>query len=136
MKHFYKISFGLLIILFYSAASLAKEVDGAQELAWSGHLQTEYRFNTNGDQNISWKETRLTLKSEYNSGSGLHFFSETRLTSRGFPDAKRSSDLMDEEKVAPLQVDLREAYVDLYGFLFKNVDLRIGKQRIAWGGGG
>jgi hypothetical protein len=32
-----------------------------------------------------------------------------------------------------LNVDFREAYVDLYGFLFDNLDIRIGRQRIAWG---
>jgi hypothetical protein len=44
-----------------------------------------------------------------------------------------ATDLFTLGSVAPVTLDLREAYFELKGFIFDNVDLKVGRQRIAWG---
>ncbi|MCK4322393.1 hypothetical protein KAX08_07755 [candidate division WOR-3 bacterium] len=102
-------------------------------IEWNGYLQTDNRLRLEGDNDFSWQEYRIDLKAEVNPIEKAHFYSEFWLRSWGFPEVKNSSDLVIKDKVSPWNFDLREAYVDLYEFLFKNLDIRIGRQRIAWG---
>ncbi len=53
--------------------------------------------------------------------------------SLGFSTVKKSADLFIRNKILPVEMEIREAYIDVYGFLFPWLDLRIGRQRIAWG---
>lgn len=121
-----------LSLLYFFCPLLAQESAGS-EVNWNGYLQTDNRLRLNGDNDFSWQEYRLDLKIEVKPIEKAYFYSEIWLRSFGFPTAQNSSDLVDKDKVSPLSLDLREAYVDLYGFLFDNLDLRIGRQRIAWG---
>jgi len=52
---------------------------------------------------------------------------------QNFPDVTSPSDLNNRYSVEPFELQLKEAYIDYYGFLFNKLDLRVGKQRIAWG---
>ena len=100
-----------------------------------GYILTDERMFTNKDNKISWNEVRLDLKIEASPTEGSHIYSEVWLRRFGFPEVAASSDLMQREKnkVDPCEMVFREAYIDLYGFLTPNLDVRIGKQRIAWG---
>ncbi len=49
------------------------------------------------------------------------------------PKIYSGSDLYNKGIVDPVTFEIREAYVQLYGFLSKNLDLKVGRQRIAWG---
>lgn len=100
---------------------------------WNGYLQTDNRLRLNDDNDFSWHEYRLDLKTEVNPSEKARFYSEVWLRSLGFSAVQNSADLINKDKVSPLNLDFREAYVDLYGFLSDNLDLRIGRQRIAWG---
>lgn len=123
---------GFLLLLCFSCPFLAQESTGS-EIKWNGYLQTDNRLRLKGDNDFSWQEYRLGLKTEVKPTEKAHFYGEIWLRSFGFPRVVNTSDLVDKDKVSPLSLDFREAYVDLYGFLFDNLDLRIGRQRIAWG---
>ncbi len=84
---------------------------------------------------LSWNENTLNLKFEGAPSDGVHFYSEVRLRGFGFPSVSSMTGLQSraKETVQPWGVEFREAYVDIYGFLTDNLDLRIGRQRIAWG---
>ncbi|HAX61822.1 MAG TPA: hypothetical protein DCX95_04585, partial [Elusimicrobia bacterium] len=105
----------------------------AQEVKWNGYLQTDNRIRLKDDNDFSRQEYRLDLKTEVKPSEKAHFYSEIWLRSLGFPTVQNSADLVNKDKVAPLNLDFKEAYVDLYGFILDNLDLRVGKQRIAWG---
>ena len=49
------------------------------------------------------------------------------------PGINSSSDLYNKGIIDPYNLEVREAYVQLYGFLTKNLDVTIGRQRIVWG---
>jgi hypothetical protein len=121
----------VLFCLPYSVK--AQEETTSDNIKWGGYLQTDNRLRLKGDNDFSWHEYRLDLKTEVKPIEKAHFYSEVWLRSLGFPTVENSADLVSKDKVSPLNLDLREAYVDLYGFLFDNLDLRIGRQRIAWG---
>ena len=121
-----------LLLLCFSCPLLAQESTGS-EVKWNGYLQTDNRLRLKGDNDFSWQEYRLNLKTEVKPIEKAHFYSEVWLRSLGFPIIQNSADLVDKNKISPLNLDFREAYVDLYGFLFDNLDIRIGRQRIAWG---
>jgi hypothetical protein len=98
-----------------------------------GYIQTDIRMQTSGDNIFSWNENRLDLTLGANPSGDAHLFSELWLLNYGFPQVNSSSDLTDGDKISPWNLDLRETYIDLYGFLLDDLDLRIGRQRIAWG---
>jgi hypothetical protein len=105
---------------------------GAQDI-WGGYLQTDNRLRLNNSYEFSWQEYRLDLKIEVNPSEKAKLYGEVWLRSWGFPTVKSSSDLFNKDKVSPWNLDFREAYLDLYGFVSDNFDIRIGRQRIAWG---
>lgn len=101
-------------------------------LKWSGYLQIDHRVFTRTKE-FSFKEYRIDLQSEYKTSENTKLFSDIWIRSLGFQSISSSSDLFSKEKVSPVNFEIREAYLDIYGFLTKNLDIRIGRQRIAWG---
>lgn len=104
-------------------------------LEWNGYLQIDNRVQLLGENDFSWHEYRLNLRAEIAPFDRTHFYSELWIRALGFPDVQSSADLGDNAILRPLSMDLREAYVDIYGFIASNVDIRLGRQRIAWGTG-
>lgn len=104
-----------------------------KKLTWGGYLQTENRLRLNEKNDFTWQEYRLDLQAEVKPAEKARFYSEVWLRSWGVPTVQNSSDLTAKDKVSPWGLDLRETYVDFYGFVFNNLDIRIGRQRIAWG---
>jgi hypothetical protein len=55
------------------------------------------------------------------------------LRSFGYPFLTKTGQLFNKDETSPYNIDIREAYVHLYGVFTKNLDVKIGRQRIAWG---
>jgi len=117
----------ILIVLFFG--QLVAQVN------MNGYVKTYNRLRLNQDGKFTWNENQLGLKFEGNPSDKIHYYSEVRLRAFGFPQAGNIADLQRREKdaVQPWGLEFREAYIDLYGFLTPNLDLRIGRQRIVWG---
>ena len=110
----------LSTVLVFCATLTAQEAP----LKLSGTLQTDDRVLTKSDAPLDWQEYRLSLKAEAKAGGSSRFFSETWVRALGTPAIRDDPSL-----------SLREAYFDVYGFLNNRLDIRIGRQRIAWGTG-
>ena len=102
-------------------------------IIWGGYLQANECLRLKGENDFSWQEYRWDIKAEVKPTTKSHFYGELWLRTWGGSNVGSTSDLTDKDKVSPGNIDLKEAYVDFYGFLFEKLDLRIGKQRIAWG---
>lgn len=115
---------GLIIVPFVSPA----QVD------IGGHILTDNRVFTK-DGLFYWNENRLALELDAQPSDEAHVYSELWVRGFGFSEVTASSDLMDQnkDKVQPWDMVFREAYLDLYGFILPDVDIRIGRQRITWG---
>ena len=61
------------------------------------------------------------------------FYSEIWVRNIGLPSIVHSSDLYNKGIIDPLNLEIREANIQFFGFLFKNLDVKIGRQMIAWG---
>lgn len=126
MKRF---SIILLIILANNLISHAQE----NILKLSGNLLTDQRFLLQEDNVWAWNENRLTTNFDVNITGNTKFHSEIWIRNIGLPDIHSSSDLYNKGIIDPYNLEIREAYVHLKGFLSKNLDVTLGRQLIAWG---
>lgn len=99
----------------------------------TGSLLTDERFLLTDKKDWAWNENRLTLKLDKKISNRSKFYSEVWLRNIGLPNITSSADLYNKGIVDPINVELREAYVQIFGFLSKNLDITIGRQRIVWG---
>ena len=128
MKIVGKIAFIFLLTLNFSIPVFV-------QLKIGGEFLTDNRVRLQQDYRFTWNENRLTLKGESNLSQKAHFFTKLWIRNFGFPTAESTEQLgyRNRRWVEPWSWELREGYLDLYGFLTQNLDVRIGKQRIAWG---
>lgn len=116
----------IVLMILYLPAVLT-----SQNLKIGGCIQTDDRIKLKNGQ-ISWEEYRLDLTGQIES-ERVKFFTQIWLRSFGSNAVSRLSDMFDKEYVTPVNLEIREAYADIRNFLIDNLDLRIGRQRIAWG---
>jgi hypothetical protein len=133
--------------MFFTAALLLAsglQPLAAQEQLLGGSLQGDFRLAPGRDfdfqhTGFARAQLRLDLFAELKPTERMRIFAESWLTSAWrFPQGEENVDFgLDNpfgyEELLPLQIVLREAYVDLYGFPHESVDLRAGRQRIPWG---
>ncbi|MCK4532539.1 hypothetical protein KAU39_02030 [bacterium] len=114
---------------------ISTQLTKAQEsnLKISGELLTDQRFLLQDQNDWAWNENRLTLNFDKKITDYSKFYGEIWLRNIGLPNISSSADLYNKNIVDPYNLEVREAYVELYGFLLKNLDIKIGRQRIAWG---
>lgn len=120
----------LVLLILTSGIANAQE---ANSLKLSGELFTDQRFLLKSPNDWAWNENRLTLNLDKRVTGNSKFYSEVWLRNIGLPGINSSSDLYNKGIVDPYNLEIREAYVQLYGFLTKNLDVTIGRQRIVWG---
>lgn len=122
--------FLILLLVAISSLTYAQEENN---LKLSGELLTDQRFLLKSPNNWAWNENRLTLRLDKKITDNSKFYSEVWLRNIGLPGINSSSDLYNKGIIDPYNLEVREAYVQLYGFLTKNLDVTIGRQRIVWG---
>ncbi|MCK5218133.1 hypothetical protein KAR10_01345, partial [bacterium] len=119
---------GIVIAVLFFKAAFA-------EVNISGSVLTDNRFRLEEENNkFVRNENRLTLKLDSDI-SGAHAYGEVWLRGWGMPGVSQSSDLQEpgKEKVVPWALDFREAYIDFHKIFIDNLELRVGRQIIAWG---
>jgi hypothetical protein len=104
-------------------------------ISLGGAVSTDDRVSTQTDPQLSFQEYRLELTADAKPTEAAKFHTEAWVRSAGLSPSSLSStsSLFTTGGIAPVSVDLREAYFELSGFIFSNVDLKVGRQRIAWG---
>ncbi len=131
----------VFMIILFVASGIVKAQDiiladpnpDENKLKISGELTTDERFLLRDKHDWAWNENRLTLKFDKRITGNSKFHSDVWLRNIGLPNITSLSDLYNKGIVDPYNMEIREAYVQLYGFLSKNLDITIGRQRIVWG---
>lgn len=123
-----KFLFVICLVSLFGMAVKAQE----NPLKLQGGLQIDHRFRLENG-NWSWNENRLELKLDKKFADKARFRSDIWLRSFGFPFLQSAQQLFNKDETSPYNLDFREAYVELYGVFTKNLDMKIGRQRIAWG---
>ncbi len=123
---------GMLALLF---TMLSIQIIYAQEedLKIGGQLYLDERFLLESPNDWAWNENRLTINLEKRVSGNSAFKSEIWLRNIGLPAVNSSADLYNKGIVDPYNLEIREAYLQINGFLSSKLDLSIGRQRIAWG---
>jgi hypothetical protein len=116
----------VVLVLFFLSRSIWAGPD------IGGYVETDTRWRPEGDDQYTWNENRLGLKIDIQS-EGAAGYGELRFRHQGFADISQSDQLCDGDRIQPSRLEIYEGYVDVYGLLFDNLDMRIGKQRVAWG---
>jgi len=122
-------TFIFLLLLANSSLLFSQE----NSLKLSGKLLTDQRILLNDNNDWAWNENRLDLKLEKKVPGTSKFYSNIWFRNIGVPQLSSSSDLYNKDKINPYNLEIREAYMELYGFLFKDLDIKIGRQIITWG---
>lgn len=125
-----------LIMLMYIPGlrnELKAQIPDETKLKLSGQLFTDQRFLLKEGNDWAWNENRLTLNLEKHISGISKFCSEIWLRNIGLPDVTKSADLYNKGIIDPYNLEIRQAYVQLTGFLVRNLDVTVGRQRIAWG---
>ena len=125
--------FSIAIILLAASSIIKAQAQEESKLKLSGELLTDDRFLLKDNNDWAWNENRLTLKLDKKITNNSKFYSEVWLRNIGLPNLSTSADLYNKGIVDPYNLEIREAYVQMFSFLTKNLDLKIGRQRIVWG---
>ena len=104
-------------------------------ISLGGAVSTDDRVSTEADPQLTFQAYKLELTADAKPTDTAKFHAEAWIRSAGLsPSSLNStSGLFSTGSIAPVSLDLREAYFELNGFIFDNVDLKVGRQRIAWG---
>lgn len=102
----------------------------AAEFQFGGYLNLDTRMNFK-DYYFNFNESRLDfyLKAK---NDNFNFFTEFWVRENGLNKTNTFEDLTSPEKYA-FSIEMKEAYINLSNFPFDFIDLRVGKQRTAWG---
>jgi len=120
---------GMFAIFFFLFAN-----GMGQQLRPGGFLQLDKRFNVGGDSiGIADFYNRFRMELGASLNEQLYVFSSVDIRFYDLPRVSNLKQLEDVNRQYPTDLTLWEAYADVYGFLLKNLDIRIGKQRISWG---
>ena len=127
----------LLIVPFILLSMFSRTVNAqgneADKLKLSGELITDQRFLFKSPNAWAWNENRLSLNFDKKITGNSKFHSEVWLRNIGLPSAHSLADLYNKGIVDPYSLEIREAYFEVFGFLTPKLDIKIGRQRIAWG---
>ncbi|MBE9510872.1 MAG: hypothetical protein IMY71_08350 [Bacteroidetes bacterium] len=123
----------IIVIVLSISSNIAKAQEDGNKIKLSGELLTDQRFLLEDPNDWAWNENRLTLKLNKKITGNSKFYSEVWLRNIGLPGINSSADLYNKGIVDSYNLEVREAYVQLFGFLTKNLDVKIGRQRITWG---
>ncbi len=131
MKQLY-LCIGIVLLVSSYSKIIAQSSDDSN-LKLSGELLSDERFLLKDQNDWAWNETRLSLNLDKKISGSSKFHSETWLRNIGLPAITSSTDLYNKGIVDPYNLELREVYVQINGFITKNLDFTIGRQNIAWG---
>jgi len=127
----------LLIVPFILLSMFSRNVKAqdkeTDKLKISGELITDQRFLFKSPNAWAWNENRLSLNLDKMVTGNSKFHSEIWLRNIGLPNVYSLADLYNKGIVDPYGIEIREAYFEVFGFLTPKLDLKIGRQRIAWG---
>jgi hypothetical protein len=127
-----KLSKSIAMLCLLQAICLATVSAQDDPLKFSGELYIDNRFRLDGGT-WSWNENRLDLQLDKRFSGKARLHGQVWLRSFGFPLITTTDQLFNKDMTSPYNIDIREAYAEFYGLFTRNLDVKIGRQRIAWG---
>lgn len=123
---------GLLIIILLIPFSPCKP-QGKINPDFSGNLLTDHRLKLKDECPWIWNENRLNLQLQAGLPGQSKFHSELWVRNFGFPVTGSLNSLENKTDTDPVELEIREAYLQIDGLLKDKLDITLGRQRIIWG---
>jgi len=106
----------------------------------TGYIESEFRLTIQGKSRFSFNENTFQLALFAYPSDNVSLLGSFRLVGIGIDDRVPDDFITiyqqsDPEVVDPVRVLLDEAYINVTGLGFENLDVKLGKQRIQWGTG-
>ncbi len=118
-----------LLLLSYSGLLFSEE-----GIRLGGNIQSNlYTGLVYGDIYNYFNSNVVTLKGETRPSESIQGDFEIRFRNENISELDRLNELKYRRYVEPTSLQLYEAYIQFNSLFFKEMDLKIGKQRIAWG---
>ena len=125
-----------ILFAFFMLSAFYPVIAQENALSIGGEVTTDNRLRTE-DNNYpwSWNENRLDLQLSKNIASYSKFNGDIWFRSFGFSADELHNQMYESNLSLPFSMEIKEANIQLFGCLTKNLDLTIGRQYIAWGTG-
>jgi hypothetical protein len=106
----------------------------------TGYVESEFRLTIQGKSQFTFNENTFQLALFAYPADNVSLLGSFRLVGIGVDDRVPDDTITiyqqsDPEVVDPIRVLLDEAYINISGLVLKNLDVKLGKQRIQWGTG-
>ena len=106
----------------------------------TGYVESEFRLTVQGKSRFTFNENTFQLSLFAFPVDDVSLLGSFRLVGIGVDDRVPREFITitqqsNPESVDPVRVLLDEAYIHVTGLVFKNLDVKLGKQRIQWGTG-
>jgi len=103
------------------------------ELDWRGYIDTDLRFAIEKDVPLERSESTLYGRIGGKYGPNLAAVADVRLTFVERPAPQKFAGLTDRQALDAFRWESDALYVELRDLVLDGLDLRMGRQRIAWG---
>jgi hypothetical protein len=128
------VRYALCVLSIISTTVIASHASAQENIELSGRLIFDKRFLIEQDNVPQYPTYHLAfLQLKAYPVDDVEAVLSTQLRYYDFSAVSDASGLNDSSQSSPWDILLWEVYVDIYGLGFDWFDLRIGKQRIAWG---
>ncbi len=139
MRHLPPLAAALAAVLLAVPCGIAR----AQDVRLGGIISSQLQLGLDSCFRKDGECRYLDLRNTNVVGVRLRADLGPKVSARGavdfrnlnFPQVETLDDTAEPEKLQPVSLRVQEAYIDLYGFVLRRLDLRIGAQRIRWGTG-
>ncbi len=124
----------LLLLFLTSVTLLFVGTDARSEnIDFSGFAELDKRLSISDDVSSGDTFGTLRVEAKYNISADLFSFVSAEARYYDFPILEDLPSVGRIESDYPVDVLLWEAYAELDQFIWENLDVKLGKQRIAWG---
>jgi len=96
-------------------------------------IETDVRFAPEDEWSLDFTEIELETEISGELHDRLAYLVEPRLVSRPIREEVELGELQSRSGADPVELELGEAYGELRRLFVENLDVKIGRQRIAWG---
>ncbi len=123
----------ITLIISLLIAFIGLQAQDSTNLNIYGELMSDQRFLLKNDNPWAWNENRLDLQIEQVLPGNAKFYGQIWLRNIGLPQISGLGDLYNKGIVDPMNMEIRQAYVQVNNFLINDLDMTIGRQIIKWG---
>lgn len=123
-----------LTVVFSLLLLLPAMTSAVSALDLPGNFSGDYRLRINDEREFSSTGLRFTLQPEARLGPAK-FSGEFSLALQGWPAVKDASGQSTYRQIHPWELEVGEAYLEIYDFPLDGMDFRAGRQLIPWGAG-